>query len=259
MRQSLISSSEVFQSGSGGFDNHTAESQSHSSTRPRQDSAPLLVLPTPLSVTKTSPSVSSGAMSRTSEDNPFTPDTGSRQRLIPSPPTQEYNPYGQDGYGPVNAVPIMPGIDSHSTRSRANSSSQPILRQSVHSSAHPGETQNPYHNYQGQTAFEDEGTESSDETQSTNRTLAQTLSSNGNSVPRGVSLTDSGPTPGSDGGVRRVARPSSRRPPSQAPSTNRYSRSSLYSSNAPPTTNNTQYYNLPPGAAPPRPYGADNY
>jgi len=54
---------------------------------------------------------------------------------------------------------------------------------------------------------------------------------------RGVRLMDSGPVPGPEG-VRRVSRP--RRPTSQTPSQNRYSRSS------------TTMFNLPPGAAPPQ-------
>jgi chitin synthase len=71
---------------------------------------------------------------------------------------------------------------------------------------------------------------------------------------RGVRLTDSGPVPGPEGGVRRVARPSARRPTSQVPvgaggqgmpqqqqaqQPNRYSRNSMG-------------FSLPPGAAPPQ-------
>lgn len=261
MRQSLISSSDVLQSG-GGHDNNTAESQSYNSSRPRHDSAPLLVLPTPLSVNKTTPSVSSGALSRNSEENSFIPDLGSQQRLIPSPTNQEFNPYGQDAYGPTNAIASTAGLESNTGRVRTNSASQPILRHGAVSNMHPGETPNPYRNFQGQTAFEDDGTESSDETQSTNRTLAQqqTVFNNNNYGPRGgVSLADSGPIAGTDGGVRRVSRPSSRRPSSQGLPTNRYSRSSLHGSNVTPSSNNSQYYNLPPGAAPPRSYVPDNY
>jgi len=59
---------------------------------------------------------------------------------------------------------------------------------------------------------------------------------------RGIRLTDGGPVPGPDG-VRRISRPAPRRPPSQAPNPqNRYSRNSMA-------------YSLPPGAAPPSPYG----
>jgi len=56
---------------------------------------------------------------------------------------------------------------------------------------------------------------------------------------RGVRLMDSGPVPGPEG-VRRVSRPTGRRPTSQTPSQNRYSR-------------NSTMLNLPPGAAPPQP------
>jgi chitin synthase len=71
---------------------------------------------------------------------------------------------------------------------------------------------------------------------------------------RGVRLTDSGLVPGPEGGVRRVARPSARRPTSQVPvgaggqgmpqqqqgqQPNRYSRNSIR-------------FSLPPGAAPPQ-------
>jgi chitin synthase len=52
-------------------------------------------------------------------------------------------------------------------------------------------------------------------------------------------LMDGGPVPGPEG-VRRVSRPSSRRPTSQIPPQNRYSRAD-------------SMYTLPPGAAAPQP------
>ena len=79
---------------------------------------------------------------------------------------------------------------------------------------------------------------------------------------RGVALTDAGVVPGPEG-IRRVARPQSRRPSSQAP-TNRYSRGSMYapgsgagSGATSPTSTSAGgggVPQLPPGAAPPRPY-----
>nr|GAT52894.1 glycosyltransferase family 2 protein [Mycena chlorophos] len=81
---------------------------------------------------------------------------------------------------------------------------------------------------------------------------------------RGVQLTDSGPVPSADGGVRRVAR-NSRRATSQAPvgaggqgqqqqqqQQNRYSRNSTVGPGAPGGAGG---WSLPPGAAPPKPYG----
>lgn len=218
------------------------------------------MLPAPLAVNR-APGTSSPSMSgRTSEESPFGPDTGSRARLLSSSPRSETDVYGSDsyqtGYGPqrnspneyYSPSPPTSQIETYVNRAGVGSGGgQPVMRHATTSSAHPGETQNPYRHAQPQSAgygaqqvngFDDG---ESDETQSSNASAQPTPRA------RGVSLADNGPVPSGEGqGVRRLARPSARRPSSQQP-TNRYSRQSLYGSSGPIPS-------LPPGAASPR-YG----
>lgn len=175
-------------------------------------------------------------------------DTGSRSRLIPSPPSNDYNNYHQQdssypSVGPQGDVysPQPNSIESYVNRAGLGANGGVVLRQGTMSSSYPGETPNPYRTTVPQTAGYDDdqsATNESDDTASMNVPIGQAARS------RGVALADNGPVPGPEGGVRRVARPQSRRPSSQQMSPNRYSRSSMYQ--------------LPPGAAPPRPYG-DGY
>ncbi|TFK24293.1 chitin synthase [Coprinopsis marcescibilis] len=186
----------------------TVDSSNYSAapTRSRHDSNALLMLPAPLSVPNRQlmSSTPSVGMSRSSEDNYYS-DTasGSNQRLVPSP--------------------LVPDHYSESTESTSTStahSRSPNLR----NGANPAD--NPFRSMT---------------TSPTSNEDFQPYDENAGRPPRGVSLMDNGPVVGPDG-VRRVARPTSRRPTSQAPATNRYSRSSTA-------------FSLPPGAAPPQHYG----
>jgi chitin synthase len=226
--------------------------------RQRLDSTPVLMLPAPLSVNN-----NGGVSARQSEDHTSTStyvhESGSRSRLIPSPPTTEYSSQQYDGYSshgmtsPEVYSPSPLSIESYVNRAGvgANGSSA-VLRQPTVSSQIPNETRNPFYHQNQVQAQSAAGYNDDDFGRSTESDDTQS-SGQGPMPPRapsrGVTLSDNGPVPGPEG-VRRVARPSSRRPSSQQPPTNRYSRTSMYGSpsNAPLPT-------LPPGAAPPRPYG----
>lgn len=205
------------------------------------------MLPAPLSVNnRNGPSTASNssltAFSRNSEEVP--PDTGSRSRLI-----SQTNDSYSDVQGQVNDVSSPITIESYVNRAGLGSGGA-VLRQGTLSSQYPGETQNPYRFSQTQAqmaSYEDDflgGTNDSDSTQGSSTSPLPRVPS------RGITLSDNGPVPGPDG-VRRVARPQSRRPSSLQPPTNRYSRTSMYG--APASPNGLP--GLPPGAAPPRPYG----
>lgn len=206
------------------FDQSTYESSYSSGPPPRsrQDSGQVLMLPTPLSVSRTvpatTPSVSTSALSRSSEDG-YNSDIGSQQRLVsPQESSEDYE-------------------RSTSFEARVSRSGG-VLRQSTVSAQYPAETHNAYQ-YSPQTAGYDDPsapfvTDPED--------LPPTPPNYPRGGPgRGVSLADNGPVPG-PGGVRRVSRQQGRRPTSQVPQApqpnqNRYSRT---------------YTNLPPGAAPPQ-------
>lgn len=196
------------------FDASTFDSANYNSPRSRHDSAALLMLPAPLAVNRQPmSSASSVGMSRSSEDNNYASasDTGSNSnlRLLPSPQTTN------EGYSEISDASqrLLSPTSPHDPR---------FSRQapSPHGDPFRSQTTSPAH-YDDNTTFIPEY-------------------DNG----RGVRLTDSGPVPGPDG-VRRVSRPTGRRPTSQAPTQNRYSRSSTA-------------FSLPPGAAPPQPgYGGN--
>ncbi|KAH8110691.1 glycosyltransferase family 2 protein [Phellopilus nigrolimitatus] len=272
-RSSMISTAETFQHQSDLADSLSYGGQPQ--PRTRHDSSPLVMLPAPLAVNNrpggllsgTTPSASTG-FSRTSEEMPMLSDTGSHARLISSPPDSEYNVHSNRRDSLQNMLPspeayAPPPIESY-VRGRhgvGGSAGGVVLRQGTVSSSYPGETQNPYRHSQPQAAGYDEDypstTAESDDTQSSAahhvnvsaRQQQQAAAAAARS--RGVSLADNGPVPGPEG-VRRIARPQSRRPSSQQPPTNRYSRSSTYAS---PTSPAAPISNLPPGAAPPRTYG----
>jgi len=177
------------------------------------------MLPAPLSVNRQlMSSASSAGVSRTSDDN-YNSDSGSgsNSRLTPS---------AQDTYvdtpEPSSAQRLLsPGSPYDPRFSRQIPSPQPLVGDS--------QSQNPFR---------------SQTTSPTNYEESSALSPDYDGAGRGVRLKDGGPVPGPDG-VRRVSRPTSRRPTSQGPSQNRYSRNSIA-------------FTLPPGAAPPQPnYGGN--
>jgi chitin synthase len=178
------------------------------------------MLPAPLAVTASPPTAGATlGVSRSSDENTHLSDitSTSRQRLIPSPQSGEspISPYDQPSSGQQPSY-------SFEGQSGSNAST-PVQR-------HP--TSNPFRNSFPILNYEDNA-------QPWLATEPEDPNSLATPRPRGVSLADNGPVPGPDG-VRRVSRAPGRRPTSQQPPQNRYSRSSVYS-------------NLPPGAAPPQP------
>jgi chitin synthase len=240
-RYSLVSSSDNYHPGSGGFDASTTDSALYNgSQRPRHDSNTLLMLPAPLAGLGKQTSSTTGGASRSSEDA-YMSDIGSssHQRLIPSPTSPDQ--YNESFEAPTPRYP-MGNTSFESQISRASGNSGPVLRNPTLSSHYPGETTNPFHNSEPYTAAGYEtavAPEPSEEYPASppNPTSRQQQG-------RGVSLSDRGPVPRSETrpeGVRRVPRPVSKnaRPSSQTPpNQNRYSRASTYV--------------LPPGAAPPQ-------
>lgn len=209
----------------GGYDVSTVDSANFNAPpRPRHDSNALLMLPAPLSVTRSVvSSTTSVGVSRSSEDN-YLSDTGSNsnQRLIlPTSPdyADSYESHQQlllpgSPYEPAATPPRAYGPHSR----RAPSPQQPY--------APPPDpfrslTTSPTEDHQSSTYASHESEDHS------------------RSIRGGVRLTDDGPVPGRDG-VRRVSRQGGRRPTSVVASPqNRYSRSSTV-------------FSLPPGAAPPQ-------
>jgi chitin synthase len=167
------------------------------------------MLPAPLAVSRTlMTSTPSVAVSRSSEES----GTGSNQRLIPSP----QDPYAESSESPSGQRLLSP--TSPYSPSRQPPSPQPPI----------GDSQNPFR---------------SQTTSPTNYEETSAFSPEHDGAGRGVRLKDGGPGPGE--GVRRVSRHTGRRPTSQTPSQNRYSRNSIP-------------FTLPPGAAPPQPnYGGN--
>ncbi|EGN93760.1 glycosyltransferase family 2 protein [Serpula lacrymans var. lacrymans S7.3] len=232
-RYSMASNSDTNHPPSANVDSSTTESASHSATPPvpriRHDSNTLLTLPAPLSVNKvitSAASASSVGLSRSSEDAPYIsePGSGSHARLIPSPQDNYIDSYTE------SPTPRIPQFETQVARSGG------VLRNPTVSSQYVAETQNPFRSSEPHVAaaFEEAGGYTTEPEEFTPPPPVP------GKPGRGVSLADNGPVPGPEG-VRRVARPTSRRPTSQTPQ-NRYSRSSAV-------------YNLPPGAAPPQPGG----
>lgn len=234
-RYSLASNSDTFTPPSGGFDSSTMDSMNfNGGQRPRHDSNALLMLPAPLAVPRqpTSSATLIGAP-RSSDENTYNSDiSGSNLRLIPSPQSiDQYSDESRMSTGPRYRAP-SPAVPYDTPVSRVPLSPNP--RNSVGPVVFPEarDSRDPFRTSMASpTSYDD--TIYSAETEDVNPGIR--------GAGRGVRLTDSGPVPGPEG-VRRVSRPSGKRPTSQAPPQNRYSRSSTY--------------NLPPGAAPPQPnYG----
>lgn len=175
------------------------------------------MLPTPLAVNRPLiSSASSAGVSRTSEDN-YNSDSGSGSNLRLIPSAQDTFPETPE---PSSAQRLLSPSSPYDPRfSRHIPSPQPLV----------GDSKNPFR---------------SQTTSPTSYEESSALSPDYDGAGRGVRLKDGGPVPGPDG-VRRVSRPTSRRPTSQGPAQNRYSRSSTA-------------FSLPPGAAPPQPnYGGN--
>jgi chitin synthase len=224
-RYSMASNSDV--NHNGGVDSSTTESTPSvpyaPGTRSRHDSNGPLTLPAPLYASK---NPISSASSAASEDVVYS-DGGStsNQRLVSTPQEQYIDSYTE------SPTPRYPQFDAHVARAGG------VLRNQTISSQYPGETQNPFRSEPHVATYDDQHGGYSAEPEDMSPPPVPSKHQQGG---RGVSLSDNGPVPGPEG-VRRVARPSVRRPPSQAPQ-NRYSRSSTA-------------FNLPPGAAPPQPGG----
>ncbi|KAF8844203.1 glycosyltransferase family 2 protein [Paxillus ammoniavirescens] len=238
IRYSMASNSDTnHPTSNGGVDSSTTESvpslpySPEGGGRSRHDSNGPLALPAPLSVSRTLTSGASASssvgVSRSSEDVTYTSEVGStsNQRLVVTPPDQYV-----DSYTEV-PTPRYPQFDVQVARAAGNNGG--VLRNPTLSSQYPGETQNPFRASKPHVAaYDDQYSGYSEPEETAPPVLSQRQG-------RGVSLSDNGPVPGPEG-VRRVARPSGRRPTSQTPPQNRYSRTSTA-------------YNLPPGAAPPQP------
>lgn len=249
-RYSMTSNSDTFHSPRKAFDSTTYDSSyaSNGAQRPRYDSNQLLMLPAPLAVnrnglatTSTQASMSTTVLSRSSEDG--SSEVGSQQRLVPSPGhdsyTDEYDspPISGRYQSPQSGSPFQERVSRTATQNAG------VLRQAT-GSQYPGETQVSY-GYQAQMGYESPVAYTAEPDELPNiPATAPPAASPYSSRARGVSLADNGPVPGPEG-VRRVSRQPNKRPSSQAPPQNRYSRSS-----------SSPFSNLPPGAAPPQPgYG----
>ncbi|KAJ7167108.1 glycosyltransferase family 2 protein [Mycena filopes] len=268
-RYSLTSTSDQFHQNAGFGDSSTVESASNNgfapvapSPRQRHDSNALLMLPTPLAVSRhttasaSSSNPSSVGMARSSEDGFDT--NSSTNRLIPTSPQSATV---QDNWNDAYDSPVSPPMPAaaapggrppreqyHPNRASMEtppSSANPFMKRAS-GSPNPG-------------SVYDEPEEMSSPMSPGGPSAARyglAGLGGGGRGGRGVSLTDSGPVPGPEGGVRRVARPSSRRPTSQVPVGAGGQGQSPQQQQTPPQQNrysrNSTGYGLPPGAAPPQ-------
>jgi chitin synthase len=228
-RYSMVSTSD-YHAPTTGYENSTHDSTGYVSSPRRSDPNQLLMLPTPLSVSRMTPttaSISTAALSRSSDEGGS--DIGSsHQRLIPA--SQEGGQFADDYEGSSGSTLYSP---------RASPFDQHVVsrpgRQSYTSSYMDSQVPHAYPQPTGYAGRQPMYTNEPDELPN----VPQATASRAQSRTRGVSLADNGPVP-APGGVRRVSRQPNKRPTSQAPPSNRYSRGS----------------SLPPGAAPPQPpYG----
>ncbi|KAG6853144.1 hypothetical protein C0991_006583 [Blastosporella zonata] len=218
-RYSIASTSDVThpQNSTGYNDSSTVDTSSHQNQqRPRHDSAPLLMLPAPLSVNRPLlSSTSSVGISRNSEDVSDSGSSVAHNRLIPG---------SQHSYS----------VDQVSIESGGTSSHQRLVSPVYPNASPQSDAQNPFRSVVTSPVSYDEyphqQTWSPD--YGSDDALSPNMSSNPNnraSYGRGVRLMDAGPVPGPEG-VRRVSRQQRQRPNSQAPPTaanpNRYSRNS---------------------------------
>jgi chitin synthase len=219
------------------FETSTAESAILSAPqRPRYDSNALLMLPAPLAASQqnvrgnmTSSSSTIGVSRGSEEAYNSESFSASRTKLIPTSPTGEQYSDSHDSATTLtpttSRTPILLDSPRVSIPNLAN------VRDPPSPSYYPANAQRQYRlSTSSPTVYDDR--------------MAFPSSGELEDAPtrgaaRGVRLTDSGPVPGTEG-VRRVSRPSGRRPTSQVAPQNRYSRSDTM-------------HTLPPGAAPPQP------
>ncbi|KAI0308112.1 glycosyltransferase family 2 protein [Multifurca ochricompacta] len=232
-RYSTVSNTDTGVTPSQGFDASTMDSfPTAGGPRPRE-SGQLLTLPAPIALNRAPPAGgSSTSVARSSEDV-YSDNSSSHQRLVSSPASTATEHQVEDNYGASSSASprrTSPGRGNYEHQNSRATGGHGAARQAAALTPFPGEAANPFQpghgNYYG--AEHDVGSSSS------------SPSSGGQPRAPRISLSDRGPVPGPDG-VRRVSRPASRRPTSQTPQQNRYSRTT------------SLYANLPPGAAPPNP------
>jgi chitin synthase len=262
----MVSSSE-YQAQGQGYDTSTYDSGYGAPPR-RQDPNQLLMLPAPLSVTRTTPtsaSTSTAGLSRSSEEGGYASDIGSQQQRLISPEgyprSEEFETppvghhYAQQG-SPFDAR-VSRTAGANNAVYRQSSTNQytveTVYHQSPSNHQHSAETYS-YSYSQPQSTVYDGEQHQFPYTSDPEELPAAPSAAAGRSRSRGVSLADNGPVP-APGGVRRIPRQNRRStsqvPPQQNP--NRYSRGG--------SVPMPQQYNssLPPGAAPPRPGGGYGY
>jgi len=214
-RYSIASNSDTTHPPSNTFDNNTVDSSSYNiPQRPRYDSNALLMLPAPLAVNRSTglgPPISSTQSVRSNDDNYFSDAiSASNQRLLPPSP-QTPDQYSGESY-----------------ESGSSSGQRRLSLTSPHNPRYPQQLQpDPSNPFRSQTT-----------SPTSNDDFNPERDSAGGRGGRGIQLTDGGPVQRSEG-VRRVSRPTGKRPTSQTPTQNRYSR-------------NSTVFSLPPGAAPPQ-------
>ena len=217
---------------SQGFDASTAESfASPSAPRSRHDSQ-LLTLPAPLALNRQLPAGGSSTSVARSNEDVYSDNASSHQRLVPSPTSTTTEHQAEEYLVTLASGSSRGNHDHHNVRATGGHG----IRQATVPISFPADTPspNPFQTGPGDYYGVDHDVGHS----------GSPSPSGGRPRSRGVSLSDRGPVPPTPEGVRRVSRPSSRRPTSQVAQQNRYSR--------PPSVHAT----LPPGAAPPNPsYG----
>ena len=208
-----------------GLDSSTVDTSYNG--RSRRDSNTLVMLPAPLSAGRPTTS-STSTVGRASEDDSA---SFSNQRLIPSPKSLDQESFESTGSG-GRLVYDSPQGRTQPIGSRFTSDQYQQPSPDVHNPFRSPTSPAVYDESQLPVFVPDYGYGPG-----VDDSYAAASSRMSPSPRRGVRITDNGPVPGPDGGVRRV----SRRPTSQTPTQNRYSR-------------NSTAFSLPPGAAPPQPY-----
>ncbi|KAF8633616.1 hypothetical protein AX15_001401 [Amanita polypyramis BW_CC] len=218
------------------YDASTMESSAYlnGSQRPKYDNNAVLMLPAPLAANKPlMSSQSTFAVSRTSEEN-YMSDSGSNynQRLLPDQNNESYESSSPN----LPPQRMLSPLSAHQHESPIPRSRNTVLSPQLY----PAQDVNPFQSIPtSPTPLEpDAWGPSSDESSGQGSRSGGGNSNGGGGASRGVRLTDNGPVSEVEG-VRRVTQRQSRRPPSQGPQQNRYSR-------------NSGAFSLPPGAAPPQ-------
>jgi chitin synthase len=221
-----VSNTDTGVTPSQGFDASTTDSFANpSAPRPRHDSQ-LLTLPAPLALNRPLPAGGSSSSVARSNEDVYSDNASSQQRLVSSPTSTATEHQVEEYHGASS-----PGRGNHDHHNARATGGHGAIRQAIAPISFPVDTPNPF-----QTGPGDYYGVEHDVTHS-----ASPSPSGGPPRSRGVSLSDKGPVPLAPEGVRRVSRPTSRRPTSQTAQQNRYSR--------PPSV----YATLPPGAAAPNP------